>query len=542
MKQKLTTLCLLATVIAFGTKAQTFRFVSGSSATLSVCQNASTATNFSSIMKVVDSTSGRTIRWSIASSARNGITAARYSATSRGGSVVSPPGSAVLTYLPNLGFSGRDSFTVRASNGLDSTTILVAVTVNAVTPPTISGDTALCVGSSVTLTGSPSGGSFFRTTSYINVTSAGVVTTTGAGVGTVTYSVRHSSGCFVRALQNVRVRSRLSSRDVIVPPVVCGNFGFWTFEVVTPKWGGTWSSSNSDLLNVLDDMNGYMEGGSYYSGVSPRDSSVTMTYATTSVCGSESITINVRTLGAVVPSIIGTTTPLCVGDTRTFTTSSALTDVSWSSGSTAIASYSGSLFTGVSAGEVLIAAEGIGSCGYPVRALSTLTVGAPTPSITGSRSLAIGGSTSLSASVPGGTWSTTGAGVATVSRRGVVTGRRAGSDSVFYRVSNTCGTGTARTAITVLAEKGASSASLSDEATLKMEVYPNPTPGVLNIDFEQSTEPKVIYVTDLAGKVVFATTTTEANMSIDLGSYPTGMYLIKVTAGAATHEVKVMKQ
>ncbi|NDC41613.1 MAG: hypothetical protein EBZ77_08695, partial [Chitinophagia bacterium] len=58
--------------------------------------------------------------------------------------------------------------------------------------------------------------------------------------------------------------------------------------------------------------------------------------------------------------------------------------------------------------------------------------------ITGHDTICSGSSTVLTASIPGGTWAATGTGIASVSAA-TVYGTAAGTDTVFYSVSNTCG-------------------------------------------------------------------------------------------------------
>lgn len=78
-------------------------------------------------------------------------------------------------------------------------------------------------------------------------------------------------------------------------------------------------------------------------------------------------------------------------------------------------------------------------------ATTTITVSINNPPtvtpITGSTTVcASGGTLTLSNATTGGTWSITNTALATISSTGVVTGLTAGSDTVNYAVSNTCGT------------------------------------------------------------------------------------------------------
>lgn len=69
--------------------------------------------------------------------------------------------------------------------------------------------------------------------------------------------------------------------------------------------------------------------------------------------------------------------------------------------------------------------------------------------VTGSSSVAMGGTTTLSNTTAGGTWSSSNTGVATVGTGGVVTGVAAGTATISYTVTNACGSAYATQVITV---------------------------------------------------------------------------------------------
>jgi hypothetical protein len=63
--------------------------------------------------------------------------------------------------------------------------------------------------------------------------------------------------------------------------------------------------------------------------------------------------------------------------------------------------------------------------------------------ISGGSSVVAGSTTGLTASVAGGSWSSSSTGVASVNASGVVTGVAAGSATISYTVSNGCGSAVA---------------------------------------------------------------------------------------------------
>jgi hypothetical protein len=83
-------------------------------------------TSLNSVLTVNDFDTLQTETWSIASTASNGTLAISYNTSSTGGSLI-PSG---LTYTPNAGYTGADSFTVQVSDGHTTAATTVYVTVS----------------------------------------------------------------------------------------------------------------------------------------------------------------------------------------------------------------------------------------------------------------------------------------------------------------------------------------------------------------------------------------------------------------------------
>ncbi len=96
----------------------------GHSTTLTVAQN-SVANPTNSILAITDLNFGQTETWSLVSGPFKGTAVAAYTTTSTGGSIT-PVG---LSYTPNTGYTGLDSFKVRINDGTFSDTTFVHVTV-----------------------------------------------------------------------------------------------------------------------------------------------------------------------------------------------------------------------------------------------------------------------------------------------------------------------------------------------------------------------------------------------------------------------------
>jgi uncharacterized protein YjdB len=151
------------------------------------------------------------------------------------------------------------------------------------------------------------------------------------------------------------------------------------------------------------------------------------------------ITIGELTTPTLAP-ITGTST-VCVGANTNLT--STYTTGTWSSSNTSVATVSAAgVVHGVGAGTTVISYNE-GAAGT---ATLTVTVSAApnAGSISGPFSVCTGSSITLTdGGTPGGTWSSTSAGVASVNSSGLVTGITAGTTNISYTVTNSCGTASA---------------------------------------------------------------------------------------------------
>ncbi len=138
----------------------------------------------------------------------------------------------------------------------------------------------------------------------------------------------------------------------------------------------------------------------------------------------------------------------------TITLSDATTGGVWSSANTSIATVSSTgVVTPVAPGVDSIKYTVTGSCGtsYAAKAITVTTtcvlpvVGA----ISGTASVCVGATTPLSDTTAAGVWSSSTTSVASISTAGVVTGVAAGTATITYSRTNSCGTATATRIVTV---------------------------------------------------------------------------------------------
>jgi uncharacterized protein YjdB len=305
--------------------------------------------------------------------------------------------------------AGTATITYTAASGCRR---MAVVTVN--TPPGAStGNVAMCVGGSITLTNAASGGTWSTSsTSVANVnTTTGVVTGTGVGTANITYKVS-GSACY--SFEEVTVNA--------VPAAISGNSAIClgdTTVLTHPVSGGTWSS-NHPFRATVDATTGQV--------IAVSVGLVTITYNTTATCYS-TFPMVIKAL----PTTIGGTTTVCEGATTTLT--SGPSGGAWTTGNTSIATINAS--TGVATGV----AAGTTSVTYNNGCLTTavLSVNTTPAAITGTAATCAGASTTLSTATTGGVWSSSATGIATVgSSTGIVFGIATGTTRISYTLPSGC--------------------------------------------------------------------------------------------------------
>lgn len=314
-------------------------------------------------------------------------------------------------------------------------------TITVTTPPssgTISGSTTVCENASTLLSstvGSGTWSSANMSIATINPTS-GLMTGVSAGTTTISYTV--TTGCSATSIYTVTVNPAPSAGTISGTSTVCVGANTTLSNGVV---GGTWSSSNSSIATINS-------GSGVVGGVS--DGSATTTYTVTSGgCSSFStyaITVN------PLPTVAATSGPSSVCTGSSITLSNATTSGTWSSSNNTLATVNSSgVVFGVSSGSPIISYQISNSCGTATATYSVTvnTVPATPSSITGTTSLCVGATTTLSSATPSGTWSSSNNTLATVNASGVVFGVSAGSPNITYTITNACGSSFTTTALTV---------------------------------------------------------------------------------------------
>jgi hypothetical protein len=333
------------------------------------------------------------------------------------------------------------SYTVTNSCGTAVATEIVTVNPSP-NAGTIIGTATVCPTASTTLsnpTGDPGGvwTSASTTTATIGV-SSGIVTGVTAGTATISYTVTNSCGP-IAATRIVTVNPLPNAGTITGTATVCPT-STTTLSNATGDAGGTWSSFSPAIATVG-------AGTGIVTGATVGTS--TVSYTVTNRCGT-AVTTRVVTVNPLpnAGTITGATT---VCPTATITLSDVAGGGVWSSSVPARATVNATgVVTGVSAGTTTISYSVTNSCGTAI-ATKVVTVNpSPNPgAITGTASVCLGFNTTLSDAAPGGIWSSTVVSVATISVSGVVNGLVAGTSTISYTVTNSCGTAAATRIVTV---------------------------------------------------------------------------------------------
>ena len=302
----------------------------------------------------------------------------------------------------------------------------------------ISGPAVVCVGSSITLADTASGGVWSANNSNAAV-SGGVVTGVAAGSVTISYSVTVACGT-ISSTYPLTVNPLPNAGAISGASFICISGSATLIESVT---GGTWSATNGNAVVLSSGLTGGITAGVD-----------TILYTVTNSCGT-AVASHVVTIGsALTTSPVTGASTVCSGSNITLSDSTS--GGTWSSSNTTIASVNSSgVVHGVSAGSATISYIYTSTCGSFVATLPVTVNAAPNAgSITGSSSVCNGSTLTLMDVASGGTWSSGNTAVATVSG-GVVTTLSAGTAVMSYSVTNSCGTANATKLVTVNASPDA---------------------------------------------------------------------------------------
>ena len=341
--------------------------------------------------------------------------------------------SSALTTVSGTGVvtgvtAGTDtiSYTVTNSCGTVGTsqvmTILGLPAPGAISSPASS----ICVGGMATMTDPTPGGIWSSTNGAIATVAGGVVTGVAAGSDTILYSMTNTCGT-VSSSMPITVVNFPTAGVISGPSMVCDGSAITLLDSAP---GGIWAASNGNATLLAPGI---------VSGVTVGTD--TIFYSVTNVCGTASVNTIISIDPVPVVSPISGPSTLCVSSIASLL--DATSGGTWTSSTPGLVTIdvASGLMTGLSVGTSTITYTVTNAEGCPTSVTQTETVNAAPviPAITGTLSECVGGTSMLSDSLAGGTWSSSNTAVATIDATGNVTGVTAGSATITYTVSGTCG-------------------------------------------------------------------------------------------------------
>ena len=227
----------------------------------------------------------------------------------------------------------------------------------------ISGTSSVCIGSSITLTDTVTGGIWSRTNGHATITSGGVVTGVTAGIDTIRYIVTNTVGSDT-ATKIITINSLPNAGSISGVSAVCIGAPI-TLTDLAP--GGTWGRTNANA-NVA---------GGIVSGITAGID--TIMYTVTNACGTATATKVVTVNAMPNAGVITGASSVCVGSAITL--SDTLSGGLWII-SNAHATLSGSIVNGITAGMDTVLYRVTNTCGTST-AIKIVTIN-PVPSLVSS--------------------------------------------------------------------------------------------------------------------------------------------------------------
>ena len=355
------------------------------------------------------------------------------SSTSTGGvwSSTSPNASVSPTGVVTGVVPGTAIISYTVTNSCGTTTGTYTITIDPMPfAGVISAPSAVCIGSSFTLTSSLLGGIWSYTTTHISVSPLGLVTGISAGTATVSYT--YTNSCGSSSTTHIITVDAPPVATVAGPSTVCAGA---SITLTGASSGGTWGFSGSAITMAPGGVVNGLTGGT-----------ATVSYTVTNSCGTKTASMVVTVLPLPTAASISGPVLVCVSSSIVLTASVA--GGSWSCGSTCATITPAGVVTGISAGTAVISYSLTNICGTS-SATHTVTIEVPlVPTISGPATVCVGATAAFSGAPAGGIWTITGP-AATITSTGVVTGVTPGVATIKYSVTNSCGSVVATATITV---------------------------------------------------------------------------------------------
>ncbi len=326
---------------------------------------------------------------------------------------------------------GTDTIRYIVSNACGNDTATKIISINPLpNAGTIFGENIACLGSDLSLNNFTPFGTWSSSNGNATVI-LGTVSPVSTGLDTIRYMVSNICGTDTASF-NISILTTPTAGVISGDSYVC--LGFTTL-LTDPISGGVWSVLNPAMT---------VSGGLVTAVTMGTD---TIYYKVINACGSDSATAILSVNPLPNAGIITGDSIICIGSAVNFT-ETVSTGV-WSLSNTN-ATIAGNTVTGVSAGLDTLRYLDTNLCGTDFSE-KFLTIN-PLPiagAVVGASGVCIGSVITLSATIPGGTWSATNGTAAILDS--IISGVTPGQDTILYTISNACGADTIVKPITIFA-------------------------------------------------------------------------------------------
>lgn len=300
---------------------------------------------------------------------------------------------------------------------------------NAPAVSNITGDTSLCVGDTVQLNNTTTGGIWSLKYGSLNsVNTSGRLISLRNGTNFVYYTITDSFGCTNSTNRIIRNNSKPYPHPLQGADSLC-MFSSTTYS--SPITGGTWLSSDTTIATV--DTNGLISG--------IKNGQATIYYTLVNAAGcSTTVNKNIYIKSATAVDTISGPSTLCLNDSLLYTcnTSNGIW-ASRSNGSTAVIDTAGTLLANA-AGNDTITYTVTNTSGCVTSSEKHITINAPhITQVTGVDSICVGDNQTFANTTTGGIWSNVDTNLGDVDTAGIYLAKKKGVDTIVYDyTSNGC--------------------------------------------------------------------------------------------------------
>jgi len=292
----------------------------------------------------------------------------------------------------------------------------------------ISGENQVCVGNTIQLSCSSTGGTWSsNNTAIATINNTGIVTGISTGNVVLTYTFTNQSGCSTTTNWNLTVKAKP------VKPVITasGSTSFCSPGNVilnsSAANGNQWYLNGTVITTAVNSSYTTSQSGTYTIVVTENGCS--------SIASDQiEVTANAAALAPVLKA--AKQTSICAGDGVQLHTSTQSGN-EWYRDGVLIAGVSGSTYTATQSGVYTIRTVNAASCVSGTSNSVVVTVN-PIPAIgniTGANIVCSGNNTTFNNSVAGGVWSSSNTNIATINSSGLVTALNQGTSQISYTVT-----------------------------------------------------------------------------------------------------------